>query len=206
MTRFFDWFQLGVLVCLLFLGFGRALLLRGRGIRVLVLDRPRAAVDAIRDLLFAVCVTLWVYEIFAYTVPLSVHIVPETLSPIIIDNLVFKVLGMVMSLAGFLIYGLALRELGESWRIGIDTERTGPLVTDGPFAWTRNPIYVALDLVALGAFLIMGRLVFLVLALIIVCTFDRQIRKEESFLIQAFGQSYKEYRDRVGRYLTFRER
>jgi protein-S-isoprenylcysteine O-methyltransferase Ste14 len=203
MTRFFDWFQLSVLVCLLFLGFGRALLMRGRGIRVVVIDPPRAGLDTIGDLLFAACVILWIYEILAYTLPLSVHIIPESLSPIIIDNLAFKVSGMVLSVAGLLIYGLALRALGESWRIGIDAERPGPLVTDGPFAWTRNPIYLALDLMAIGAFLIMGRLVFLLLALIIVCMFDRQIRKEEGFLIQRFGQAYKEYLDRVGRYLTF---
>jgi protein-S-isoprenylcysteine O-methyltransferase Ste14 len=178
--------------------------MRGLGIRVLVIDRPRAGLDAIGDLLFAACVILWIYEISAYTVPLRVHIVPEPLSPVIIDNLAFKVLGMVLSVVGLLIYGLALRALGESWRIGIDTKRPGPLVTNGPFAWTRNPIYVALDLVALGAFLVIGRLVFLILALIIVCMFDRQIRKEERFLIRTFGERYEHYCSGVGRYVKVR--
>ncbi len=201
MTRFFDYFQLSVLACLLFLGFGRALLLRRRGIRVIVIDRPRAVVDALADLLFAACVVLWIYEILVYTVHMSVDIVAEPLSPVIIDNLAFKILGMTLSIFGLLIYGLALRALGESWRIGIDNERTGPLVTDGLFAWTRNPIYVALDLIALSAFFVMGRLVLLVLALIITGMFHRQIRQEENFLNKKFGKTYEDYCSRVGRYV-----
>ncbi len=201
MTRFFDWFQLIVLACLLCLGFGRALLLRRRGIRVLIIDARHSPTEAIVDLLFPACAVLWVYETLAYTVPLATHLVPPSVSPPIIDGLAFKVAGMFMSISGLVIYGLALRTLGKSWRIGIDTERPGPLVTNGIFAWSRNPIYVALDLLAVGAFLVIDRLVFLVLALVIAGMFHRQIHKEEDFLAGIYGETYKNYCTRVGRYV-----
>ncbi len=200
MTRFFDWFQLAVLACLVCLGFGRALFLRSRSIRVLVVDLPCSATQAVTDLLFLTCVILWVYETLAYALPMSFHLIPTSLSPVVVKNLVSKVVGMVLSILGLVIYGLALWAMGESWRLGIDREAPGPLVSNGIFALSRNPIYVGLDLVTLGAFFVVGRLVLLVVALAIVALFHRQIRREESFLRDAYGDQYREYCNRVGRY------
>ena len=200
MTRFFDWFQLAVLICLICLGFGKGLILRNRGIRVIVVDLPSSGTQAVADLLFLISAVLWFYETLAYALPLDFHVVPTSLSPVIVNNLAFKVAGMVLSVLGLVIYGLALRRMGESWRIGIDKEKAEGLVTDGLFAWTRNPIYVALDLLAFSAFLIVGRLVLLVLVLVIAASFHRQIRKEERFLVQTYGDAYRDYCSRVGRY------
>ncbi len=203
MMRFFDWFQLAVLVCLMCLGFGTALIFRDRGIRVLVVDLSASATQALGELFFLTCVVLWVYETLAYALPLSFHFIPTSLSPVMVEDLEFKVLGMVLSILGLVIYGLALWAMGESWRIGIDKESLGQLVTEGLFAWTRNPIYVALDLLALSAFLLLGRLVLLVLSLAIAAMFHYQILREESFLIDVYGDLYRDYCSRVGRYFRF---
>jgi protein-S-isoprenylcysteine O-methyltransferase Ste14 len=103
-----------------------------------------------------------------------------------------------------MIYGLALRAFGDSWRLGIDRTAPGALVTHGIFAWTRNPVYVGLDLLAFGTFLIQGRLIFMVLALLISWMLHLQIRREERFLDRAHGDAYREYRTRVGRYAKLR--
>jgi protein-S-isoprenylcysteine O-methyltransferase Ste14 len=99
--------------------------------------------------------------------------------------------------------GLALPAFGDSWRLGIDRETSGPLVTHGVFAWTRNPIYVGLDSFALGTFLVQGRLIFLALALVSVGMLQDQIRREERFLARAYGGAYREYCARVGRYVKW---
>jgi protein-S-isoprenylcysteine O-methyltransferase Ste14 len=195
MARFFDCFLLVALACLLCLGFGRGVMLYRRGIRVIV---------SVPDFLFLVCFFVWVYELVAYAWPFGAHVVPQSLGVFIVDAAPFKVVGAVLSLAGLVICGLALRAMGASWRIGIDRDTPGTLVTGGIFGWTRNPIYVSLDLLAIGTFLIQGRLIFFLFALAFVGMFDFQIRREERFLTEAYGKEYREYCARVPRYIRWR--
>ncbi len=147
--------------------------------------------------------SLWVYEIVAYAWPLRVHFAPLCLGTVIVPAVAIKVVGVVLVVAGLLIYEMALWAMGESWRIGIDRNAPGALVTLGVFAWTRNPIYIALDLFAVGTFLVQGRLFFLLLAILMVVMFRYQIRQEERFLTLTYEDAYRDYCKRVGRYVTF---
>lgn len=195
MTRFFDLFLLAALACLLCLGFARGVMLYRRGVRVIV---------SVPDFSFLVCFFLWVYEAVSYAWPLQAHIFPHSLGAVVVDAAPFKVAGAMLSLAGLVIYGLALRAMGASWRIGIDRDRPGALITSGIFAWSRNPIYVSLDLLAIGAFLIQGRLIFLLFAIAFLGVFHVQIRREERFLSEAYREGYHEYCARVPRYVKWR--
>jgi protein-S-isoprenylcysteine O-methyltransferase Ste14 len=201
-VRFFECFQLAALTSLVCLGVGRAIGLYARGIQVVVVDRERTAAQGLSDLVAIVAMLVWGYEIVASACPLSFHVVPQPLGTVLVDALAVKVIGAVTVLAGLLIHGLALRALADSWRLGIDRNAPGVLVTRGIYAWTRNPIYVALDLQVIGAFLVLGRLVFLVTALLIVVTLHEQIRREERFLFQRYGDAYRVYCARAGRYVT----
>jgi protein-S-isoprenylcysteine O-methyltransferase Ste14 len=103
--------------------------------------------------------------------------------------------GFALSLAGY----RALR------RRGADVDPAQPvtvLVTDGVFAWTRNPIYlgiwVALGGVAL-AFAADWLLILIAPASVIVNL--AAVRPEEAYLAQKFGRIYRDYRRRVPRYV-----
>ncbi len=78
------------------------------------------------------------------------------------------------------------------------------LGSGGIFAWTRNPIYVALDLIFFGAFLVQGRAIFLALALALAGLLHYQIRREEKYLARLYGDAYRAYCERVGRYVRWR--
>jgi len=54
----------------------------------------------------------------------------------------------------------------------------------------------------IGTFLMEGRLVFLVAALVLLALGHPLIRREERFLAQVHGAAYAGYCARVGRYLT----
>ena len=201
-ARMFDWLQLGALACLGCLGLGRALALYARGVRVLVVDRQRSPAEMARDLLLVICLLLWVYETVACAWPLPVHAVPW-LDVVLVDAVAAKAAGAAVLAAAIAVYGQAVWAMGDSWRMGIDRQRPGTLVTGGVFAWTRNPIYLSLDLFLFGTFLVLGRLVFLAIAAVMVVLLDDQIRREERFLAAAHGEPYREYCARAGRYVSF---
>ena len=75
-----------------------------------------------------------------------------------------------------------------------------PLVTSGLFAWTRNPIYTAFDLLLIGAFLIHGRVVSLLQERPSCLFVHGVVLREERFLEEQFGDAFRDYRRRVRRY------
>ena len=64
----------------------------------------------------------------------------------------------------------------------------------------RNPIYVLVDMLFLGTFLIHGRAVLLVAAISFAFLVHLQILREERFLASRYGEQYQTYRQRVRRY------
>src|ERR1700737_1737189 len=76
------------------------------------------------------------------------------------------------------------------------------LVTAGPFRLTRNPAYVAFTLTYAGLSLIVGTLWSLLLLPGVVLAVDwGVIQREERYLEEQFGSSYRQYRQRVRRWL-----
>lgn len=76
------------------------------------------------------------------------------------------------------------------------------LITEGPFAYSRNPIYLAMVAILLGLALVLGSLTAFVAPMaffvVIACGF---VRMEETMLEQTFGDAYRSYCDRVRRWL-----
>lgn len=76
------------------------------------------------------------------------------------------------------------------------------LVTDGPFAVTRNPIYLANTMLMFGIGLITGIVWFLPLGLVAAfATQKLAIEREERHLDARFGKRYREYRKKVRRWI-----
>ena len=76
------------------------------------------------------------------------------------------------------------------------------LVTDGPFQFTRNPLYIGLTTIYVGISLSTGvlwLLVTLIPALAVVHW--KIVRREEQFLEAKFGVAYRDYKARVRRWL-----
>ena len=79
------------------------------------------------------------------------------------------------------------------------------LITEGPFAKSRNPIYVANPLLVAGAGLLFG-MIWLVLAALAgaLLTQKLAIAREERHLAARFGQDWTDYASRTPRWLFFR--
>ncbi|GLS33335.1 Protein-S-isoprenylcysteine O-methyltransferase Ste14 [Mesorhizobium albiziae] len=76
------------------------------------------------------------------------------------------------------------------------------LVTDGPFSFTRNPIYLANTMLMFGAGLLSQITWFFPLALIAAfITQKLAIEREEKHLEVRFGKKYRDYAKRVRRWI-----
>ena len=80
------------------------------------------------------------------------------------------------------------------------------LITGGPYAYSRNPMYVAWSFLYLGISLVINSLwlLFLLPAAAFFIHFV-SIRREETRLEQLFGERYVRYRNHVRRYIGVKD-
>lgn len=110
-------------------------------------------------------------------------------------------LGLVAMAAGSAIILAAQVQMGMSWRIGLDRETTG-LVTSGLFAWSRNPTFLGMMAVVVGAFLMAPTAVTGIVLAAAWVAFSVQIRMEEEHLERMHGPAYEGYRAAVPRWIS----
>lgn len=142
--------------------------------------------------------------LFLWFASIALHgsgLTPRLFEPRLFRSPALEGVGALVALAAMGLLLTSLFQMGRSWRIGIDPDSHEGLVTSGVFGISRNPIYVALDGIAVSAFLMSGSLFFLVSGLVVMFGIHVQIGREERFLAGVFGEEYELYRSRVPRYL-----
>ena len=112
-----------------------------------------------------------------------------------------KLTAIVLLLVSLLWTILAQAQMGNSWRIGIDTENRTELIQTGVFKISRNPIFVGIMVTLLGLFLIIPNVVTLIIVLLGVILIGIQVRLEEEYLTSKHGEKYLEYRRNVRRWI-----
>jgi protein-S-isoprenylcysteine O-methyltransferase Ste14 len=76
------------------------------------------------------------------------------------------------------------------------------LIPDGPYRYTRNPMYAGMTLIQAGIGAALGNLWILLLLVPTLLILQRAvIEKEEAYLERRFGDSYRRYRASVRRWL-----
>jgi protein-S-isoprenylcysteine O-methyltransferase Ste14 len=107
------------------------------------------------------------------------------------------VLGWPMVAVGMGLSAWSVVEAGN-----VDVEAPTKLLTTGPYAKSRNPMYVGWALIYLGTALVANSIWMIALfPIVIVYTHVVDVRKEERFLATKFGDEFREYQRRVPRYL-----
>ena len=81
-------------------------------------------------------------------------------------------------------------------------QESSELVILGPFHVTRNPMYLSMTVLLLGLAVLLGSLTpFFVIPLFVLIINRRFIPAEESMLERRFGESYRNYQQRVRRWI-----
>ena len=110
--------------------------------------------------------------------------------------------GIVLFALGLAATLMAQFAMGASWRIGVDESERTDLVTDGPFALSRNPIFAAMIPASVGLALMAPSVVAIAGVLALLVALELQVRVvEEPYLLRAHGARYAAYAARVGRFV-----
>ena len=98
----------------------------------------------------------------------------------------------------------AVFHLGRQWRIKAVVTRDHELVTSGPYALVRHPIYLALLGMACSTAVLITAWPGIVLALAIyIAGTEIRVRAEDGILRQRFCGAFEAYKSRVPAYLPF---
>jgi len=100
------------------------------------------------------------------------------------------------------LFDASSRAMGRNWAVVAQTRSDQTLVTSGPFAWVRNPIYVAIFALQLAFAVAFGHWRGLILGVPLywIGTWLR-VAQEEKLLRAQFGTAYDDYAGRVKRFI-----
>lgn len=108
--------------------------------------------------------------------------------------------GWIVLAAAFAWIAVAQTQMGRSWRIGVDPQKT-ELKAAGLFARSRNPIFLGMRAMLVGVFLVTPNALSLAILLLGEALIQLQVRFEEAHLEATQGETYRAYKARVPRWL-----
>lgn len=94
-----------------------------------------------------------------------------------------------------------LVNLGRNLTDTVVTRKAHTLVTAGPYRWIRHPFYAATALTIVANGLAAANWFLLAAGTMTVALLVVRTRKEEALLLARFGDAYRSYTDRTGRFL-----
>ena len=110
--------------------------------------------------------------------------------------------GLVLIIAGFI---LTIRSAGLFRRLGTQTfpgVKATVLVNEGPFRYTRNPIYLGFIIMLVGVAVLLGSVSpFIIIPVISWILHSQFVLREERWMEEWFGEQYLEYKRRTRRWL-----
>ena len=112
-------------------------------------------------------------------------------------------IGAILTAAGLLFAVWARLHLGRNWSGSVTIKQEHDLVTSGPYALVRHPIYTGLLLALLGSTLALGDWRAVLAFALASGALWRKLRVEEDWMRQQFGDAYRAYSRRVAALIPF---
>ena len=114
---------------------------------------------------------------------------------------VLPIIGLALLVLALIWVLIAQVQMGDSWRIGIDDQTASPLVQHGLFGISRNPIFLGMLVMLMGMLLTLPTAATLLVTVLGFVLIHIQVRLEESFLLDKYGNVYRDYQRRVRRWI-----
>ena len=74
-------------------------------------------------------------------------------------------------------------------------------MTTGPYKQIRHPLYTSLFGIGIAFALVSANWLFVLLAVIVIVGLVARVPREETMMLDEFGNEYRDYMARTGRYL-----
>jgi protein-S-isoprenylcysteine O-methyltransferase Ste14 len=114
------------------------------------------------------------------------------------------VIGAALYVAAMWIFRRTHKELGKNWSISLEIREKHELISAGPYALIRHPMYTSFLLMALGqAFLLANWFVGLAGLVGFAILFFLRVDKEEQMMLEFFGPQYRDYMNRTKRIIPY---
>ena len=107
--------------------------------------------------------------------------------------------GVIAIACGLLVW--TFRSLGTNLTDTVVTRQKHTLVLHGPYRWIRHPFYDSAGLLMAAISMIAANWFLLVTGVVVFCLLIIRTRTEEANLVARFGDSYRTYMKRTGRFL-----
>ncbi|KOF20954.1 methyltransferase [Ensifer adhaerens] len=113
-------------------------------------------------------------------------------------------LGAVIFLAALWIFRRTHKELGRNWSITLEIRDKHELISRGPYAFVRHPMYTSFMLMGLGQALLLSNWVAGLAGLVgFAVLFFLRVDKEERMMLEIFGPEYRDYMQRTKRIVPY---
>ncbi len=109
-------------------------------------------------------------------------------------------LGVAVGVASSFLMYWTMTSLSKNLTDTVVTRAAATLVTNGPYRWVRHPFYVTAALLMASVTLLTANWFIGVSSVLVLALLAIRTPKEERFLIQRFGDDYREYMAKTGRF------
>lgn len=103
-------------------------------------------------------------------------------------------IGLALTVAGIAFALLARFYLGRNWSGVVTVKEDHELIRSGPYRLVRHPIHSGLLLALIGTEIALGRAWALIVVGMASLIYIYKIRLEEQFMIEQFGEQYRQYK------------
>lgn len=161
--------------------------------------RPPKAPEATRDRFASLGIFLQMCGYFlVWFQPPRKPFLPPVAALAGVAGIVFSVFTVAIAAGSAWLIESAIRTLGKQWALRARLVEGHKLITEGPYAWVRNPIYTGMLGMLIATGLAMEHWLATVVAVpIFVVGLVVRVRSEEKLLRAAFGEEFKDYARRV---------
>jgi len=115
--------------------------------------------------------------------------------------LAFVLVGSLIMLFGTAFTLWSQSVLGRNWIPGIGTHHSHKLVTDGPYAHIRHPIYTGVAIVVVGGAICCTNLLLLVAGALLWLSMAIRIPHEENLMHKKFKKRWERYEETTGSFV-----